>query len=88
MNDVVSWPFRQILDAMGERRPELLGNAKVNSSFTEYTLRGPLDAVLEAIKLIFTQYDPQGYGTFVQRLEHDYPGPGYRAAVWRANSCD
>jgi hypothetical protein len=55
-------------------------------SFTEYQIVGELREVLQAIKTIFINYDPQGYGTQVKLMRQ--VGDKYEARVWRANSCD
>jgi hypothetical protein len=57
------------------------------ASFTEYAIQGPLRSVLNAIDLIFAQYDPHGYGTRVRSIDMENSG-AYTAKVWRANSCD
>lgn len=53
---------------------------------TEYHLTGELDKVLNAIKTIFAEYHPLGYGTRVRRLE--LKDGAYQATVTRANSCE
>lgn len=57
-------------------------------SSTEYRLTGALDSVLEAIKRLFAEYPPQGYGTRVAALQQALEGDAYVARVTRANSCD
>ena len=55
-------------------------------STTADHLRGELAEVLDAINLIFRQYDPRGYATRVNHIEFD--GKEYVAKVSRGNSCD
>lgn len=55
---------------------------------TEYLVTGSMDAVFLAIRVLFAQYHPCGYGTRVHSLEIKDFGPNYVARISRANSCD
>lgn len=56
------------------------------NSHTEYTVRGALQPVLDAIRSLFINYNANGYGTHVHSLGL-WHGE-YAARISRLNSCD
>lgn len=63
-----------------------ISHERKNSS-TDTTVVGTLDEVFEAIKRLFTEYHPYGYGTSVSAIRHA-GSDLYEARINRANSCD
>jgi hypothetical protein len=57
------------------------------NSSTEGKIVGTLPEVFAEIETQLTEYPPQGYGTFVEKLRHQ-GGDKYEARIWRSNSCD
>ena len=55
---------------------------------TEYKITGPLESVFEAIRAVFDQYHPHGYGTMVHQISTESYSGNYVARMSRANSCD
>lgn len=60
-------------------------------SSTEYNIYGTLEGVLDAVKGLFINYNPHGYGTHLHQFCLNYGGTDgaeYYARVSRLNSCD
>lgn len=63
----------------------VIAETRGNSS-TQYVIRGALQPVLDAIRSLFINYNPLGYGTHLHSLGI-FDGE-YAARISRLNSCD
>jgi hypothetical protein len=60
-----------------------------NPSSTLYTIRGPLEEVMERARELLEKYHPLGYGTFIKYLGISREdGLDWECQVARANSCE